>query len=125
MPRAPASQQRGPVVVPPMPAEEPEEGEEIDTGAAGPMGAVDLAQIRQRIMQDPNYIQQLIQEIQTTNPQLYQIIQQNPQALIQLLLGGAGGAGGARGGHGRPRHQGIQVTMEEKEAIDRVSSSIN
>lgn len=99
------------------PMESPEEGGEPEPGMAGPMGAADISQIRQRLMQDPNYLQQLMQEIQATNPQLYQALQQNPQALLQLLMG-AGGRGA--GGHGRPRHGGIQVTAEEKAAIDRV-----
>ena len=64
-------------------------------------------------MQDPAYLQQAMQELQTTNPQLYALIQQNPQVMMQLLLGR--GATGPR----RP-HPGIQVTPEEKAAIDRV-----
>lgn len=57
-------------------------------------------------------MQQVLGELQQSNPQLFQLIQQNPQAMMQLLLGG----GGAR----RPRPGGIQVTPEEKAAIDRV-----
>ena len=71
----------------------------------------DVSQLRARILQDPAYLQQVLQEIQATNPQLYQLIQQNPQAMLQMLLGG-----GAR----RPPQGGIQVTPAEKEAIDRV-----
>lgn len=120
MPRVSPPRARAPVPQPqvqPEPMEGSEEGGEPEPGMAGPMGAIDMAQIRQRLMQDPNYLQQLMQEIQATNPQLYQALQQNPQALIQLLMGGAGRGGG---GYGRPRHGGIQVTAEEKAAIDRV-----
>ena len=72
-----------------------------------------LPQLRERILQNPAYLQQIMQELQTSNPQLAQMIQQNPQAMLQLLLGGAGG-------RPRPRPGGIQVTPEEKAAIDRV-----
>lgn len=75
----------------------------------------DLQQIRERLLQNPAYLQQLMQELQAANPALYQAVQQNPQILAQLLMGG----GGAR----RPPHGGIQVTPEEKAAIDRVSES--
>jgi UV excision repair protein RAD23 len=104
------------------PVEGSEGSAEADPGMAGAMGGVDLGQIRQRLLQDPNYLQQFLQELQVANPQLYQVLQQNPQALLQLLMGGMGGMGG---GHGRPRSQGIQVTPEEKAAIDRVSLRIN
>lgn len=77
------------------------------------VGMGDIGQLRARILQDPGYLQQVIQEIQTTNPQLYQLIQQNPQAMLQMLMG----AGGAPR---RPAHGGIQVTPVEKAAIDRV-----
>lgn len=111
---------RGPSMpsIPP-PAPEGSEGSaEVDPG----MGGVDVSQIRQRLLQDPNYMQQFLQELQAANPQLYQLIQQNPQALLQLLMGGIGGGGAnVHGGHGRPRGQGIQVSPEEKAAIDRVS----
>jgi len=124
MPRS-ASPPRGPQMpASSVPAEGSEGSVEADPGMGGPMGGVDLAQIRQRLLQDPNYMQQFLQELQVANPQLYQALQQNPQALLQLLMGGAGGAGGM-GPVGRPRSQGIQVTPEEKAAIDRVLDCIN
>lgn len=97
--------------VPAVPVQQPEEEEQPAEMPA--MGGLN-PQIRERILQDPQYLQQILLQLQQTNPQLYQIIQQNPQAMLQLLLGG--GAGGAR----RPRPGGIQVTPEEKAAIDRV-----
>ncbi len=93
-----------------------EEGEMAGMGMAG----ADLQQIRARLMQNPAYLQQLMQELQVANPALYQAIQQNPQLLAQLLMGGAGGAGGAR----RPPPGAIQVTPEEKAAIDRVTTLV-
>ncbi len=75
-------------------------------------GLGDLQQIRERLLQNPEYFQQFMQELQTSNPAMYQAVQQNPQILAQLLMGG---------GVHRPRpHGGIQVTPEEKAAIDRV-----
>jgi len=82
-------------------------------------GMEGLQQIRERIMQDPAYLQQFLQQLQTANPQLYQLIQQNPQILMQLLMGG-GAAPGHGAGHGQG---GIQVTAEEKAAIDRVKTN--
>eukprot|EP00826_Nyctotherus_ovalis_P045632 TRINITY_DN5071_c0_g2_i6.p6 TRINITY_DN5071_c0_g2~~TRINITY_DN5071_c0_g2_i6.p6 ORF type:complete len:134 (+),score=29.33 TRINITY_DN5071_c0_g2_i6:786-1187(+) len=123
MPRVAPSLPRGPQVqsVPGEGSEGAGEGEPAMGGGmggamGGAMGGTDLAQIRQRLLQDPNYMQQFLQELQTANPQLYQALQQNPQALLQLLMGGMGGMGGQP----RPRSQGIQVTAEEKAAIDRV-----
>ena len=120
MPPAPSAPSAPPVpsVPPQMPSapagsmeDSPSEG--MGDPGMNPMGPMDLAQVRQRLLQDPSYLQQLLQEIQVANPQLYQALQQNPQALLQLIMGGAGGAP-------RPRHGGIQVTPEEKGAIDRV-----
>ena len=75
--------------------------------------------LRMRLLQNPAALQQMLQELQATNPQLYQMIQQNPQILMQLLMGGGSGAGARR-----PRPGGIQVTAEEKAAIERVFISI-
>jgi UV excision repair protein RAD23 len=71
-----------------------------------------LEQLRERIQQDPNYLQQLIQELQNTNPQMYQAMQEDPEGALQALLGG--------GEVEEEESQGIQVTEEEKAAIDRV-----
>lgn len=72
-------------------------------------------QIRERILQNPSYFQEFIQQLAHTNPPLAQLIAQNPQAFLQLLLGG-GNAGNAV--HHQPGS--IQVTPEEKAAIERL-----
>lgn len=61
--------------------------------------------IRQRMVQDPNFSQQFMQQLQQTQPQIFNAIQQNPGLLMSLILGhdpmagvGASGAGGAHGG---------------------------
>jgi hypothetical protein len=85
-----------------------EYGEEGEGEEGAPMEGLEA--IRARLMADPNALQQLLTGLQATNPDAYQMIQQNPQAFLQLLAGG---------GMPRPRG-GIQVTPEEKAAIDRV-----
>ena len=73
-----------------------------------------------------------MQQLQQTQPQLYAMIQQNPQQFMNLILGndpnaglapGAPGAGGAGPGPGgaRPHPPGtIQVSPEEMDAINRL-----
>lgn len=92
------------------------EGEEYEAPAAGS----GLAELRERIAQDPNYLQELMQELQTTNPQLYQAMQQDPEGALQLLLGEHEVE---MEGEEQPE-PGIQVTEEEKAAIDRVSTGL-
>ena len=76
--------------------------------------------LRMRIMQDPNVLQQVLAGLAQTQPQLYQAIQANPQAFLQLLMGAGGGAGGAPG-QGRGGGPGvIQVSAQEKASIDNV-----
>ena len=80
----------------------------------------DLEEMRARILQDPAYLQQVLQNLRTTNPQLYQLVQQNPQAALQILFGGAAPSG-APGAQGPPSGT-IPVTEEEKAAINRLKS---
>lgn len=79
-------------------------------------------QLRQRIIQDPQFFQQFMAQISQSQPQLYQQIQQNPQAFLQLLLGGAGGGMGGGMDDGPDPPGVIRVTQEEKEAIERLES---
>lgn len=70
-----------------------------------------------------------MQQLSQTQPQLFQIIQQNPAAFMNLILGGdagagvpglgAGGAGGAGAGANPPGS--IRVTQEELDAITRLT----
>mmetsp|Transcript_27563 Transcript_27563/g.41862 ORF Transcript_27563/g.41862 Transcript_27563/m.41862 type:complete len:130 (+) Transcript_27563:527-916(+) len=65
--------------------------------------------IRQRMIQDPNFSAQFMQQLQTTQPQIFQALQANPGLLMNLLLGHdptAGVGGGAHGGHGGHGHGG-------------------
>jgi len=95
--------------------------------------------LRQAVQQNPNLLPPLLQQLGAANPQLAQLITQNqeeffnlinepvgPQPDLSQLLGslaGAGGqpgAGGAVGPGGVPQGY-IQVTQEEKAAIDRLT----
>lgn len=76
-----------------------------------------IQQLRELLQQNPALIQPMIQQLVATNPQLGHLIQQNPDALLQLLAGGGEGddEGVPPGGHV------VQVTEEERAAIERVS----
>lgn len=79
------------------------------------------------VQSNPQLLQPLLQQIGRTNPQLLQLINQNPEEFLALLneQGGeprAGGVPGAGAGGVPPGY--IQVTPEEKAAIERVRLSL-
>ncbi|XP_077862716.1 UV excision repair protein RAD23 homolog B-like [Saccoglossus kowalevskii] len=96
-------------------------------------------QMRQIIQQNPSLLPALLQQLGQSNPQLLQLINQHQEQFIQMLnnpVGGeqqsGGGGGGGGSGGGAPTSGGqvgtgpggtsyIQVTPQEKEAIERVS----
>uniref|UniRef100_A0A673ILQ5 UV excision repair protein RAD23 n=1 Tax=Sinocyclocheilus rhinocerous TaxID=307959 RepID=A0A673ILQ5_9TELE len=81
-------------------------------------------QMRQIIQQNPSLLPALLQQIGRENPQLLQQISSHQEQFIQMLnepvqeagQGGSGGVAEAGGGHMNY----IQVTPQEKEAIERV-----
>src|SRR5205814_869903 len=73
-------------------------------------------QLRQLVQSNPQLLEPIIQNIAQGNPQLAALINQNPEAFLQLLA--EGGGDGGEGGALPPRA--IQVTPEEAEAIGRV-----
>lgn len=80
--------------------------------------------LRMMVQQQPELLQTVLQQLAQTNPAILQLINQNQQEFIQLLnepVGNMGGGGGS-GGSGTPplSQQYIQVTPEEKAAIDRL-----
>jgi len=94
-----------------------------DTQLFSPL-ATRSASSSQLMLQNPAMIQPLIQQITANNPQLAQLINQNPEAFYQLLAGddeegdfeeGDFGQGGAAG------QTVIQLTEQEAEAVRRVS----
>jgi len=81
-------------------------------------------QMRAILQQQPQLIPVLLQQLAQSEPALAQLIAQNPEALADLLAGGGGGGGGggAPGAGGQPRSHTIQITMEEKEQLDRLEA---
>ncbi|CAK6433749.1 unnamed protein product [Pipistrellus nathusii] len=93
-------------------------------------------QMRQIIQQNPSLLPALLQQIGRENPQLLQQISQHQEHFIQMLNepvqeaggqggGGGGGSGGGSGGiaeAGSGHMNYIQVTPQEKEAIERLKA---
>ena len=93
--------------------------------------------MKRLLQQNPGMLNALLQNIGQSNPELLQIISQNQEAFIRMInesddtTSGSAGSGGQRGG-GRPsgeEHLGesgvIQVSPQDKEAIERVSDHVN
>lgn len=76
-------------------------------------------QLRQLIQTNPQFLEPIIQNIAQGNPQFAALINQNPEAFLQLLAEGGGE------GEGAIPPNAIQVTPEEAEAIGRVASIIS
>ncbi|XP_073398756.1 UV excision repair protein RAD23 homolog B isoform X1 [Dendrobates tinctorius] len=92
-------------------------------------------QMRQIIQQNPSLLPALLQQIGRENPSLLQQISQHQEQFIQMLNdpvpesgGQGGGRGGGGGGGGVAAEAGsghmnyIQVTPQEKEAIERLKA---
>ncbi|KAI8329900.1 ubiquitin family-domain-containing protein, partial [Blakeslea trispora] len=75
-------------------------------------------QIRQLVQSNPALLQPLLQQLGQSNPEILRSINADPSGFLQALLEGADDEeGGNSGGSSM-----IQVTQEEKEAIDRLAA---
>ena len=94
----------------------------------------EFQQMKRLLQQNPGMLNALLQNIGQSNPELLQIISQNQEAFIRMINesdDSSSGSGGGRTGSGRPaaggegEHLGesgvIQVSPQDKEAIERVS----
>uniref|UniRef100_A0A3Q3KLG1 UV excision repair protein RAD23 n=1 Tax=Monopterus albus TaxID=43700 RepID=A0A3Q3KLG1_MONAL len=82
-------------------------------------------QMRQIIQQNPALLPALLQQLGRDNPQLLQQITQHQERFVQMLneprRGGETGGEGAEA-QGSPHTNYIQVTAQEKEAIERLKA---
>lgn len=73
-------------------------------------------QLRQVVQQQPQMLEPILQQLGAGNPQLAQLISQNPEQFLQLL-----GEDNDDDAPLPPGAQAISVTEEERDAIERVS----
>jgi UV excision repair protein RAD23 len=85
-----------------------------------PIFHVQLKLIFQMIQQNPALIQPLLQQIGAENPQLAQLINQNPQALYELLGAQMGGEGDDDEDMMGQQVMTVNLTQEEAAAVERV-----
>lgn len=69
------------------------------------------------VQSNPALLQPLLQQLGQSNPELLRSINADPNGFLQALLEGAEDE---EGGAAPPGSSMVQVTQEEKEAIDRV-----
>jgi UV excision repair protein RAD23 len=78
-----------------------------------------IQQLRELMAQNPALIQPLIQQLAASNPVIAQALAQNPEAMMQLLVGDPNAADDGEGAL-PPGVHAISVTEEERAAIERV-----
>ncbi|KAI8621950.1 XPC-binding domain-containing protein [Chytriomyces sp. MP71] len=86
-------------------------------------------QFRQLIAAQPQLLQPMLQQLGQSQPELLRVIQANPDAFLQMLIGGEGGDAmdfgddDEEGGAGGALPPGtIQITPEENAAIERLTA---
>jgi UV excision repair protein RAD23 len=94
-------------------------------GAAGGLGNLDFLrqnqhfqQLRQVVQQQPHMLEPILQQVGAGNPQLAQLIGQNPDQFLQLLSEDVDDDAPIP-----PGAHTVSVTEEERQAIERVSIS--
>ncbi|XP_026102618.1 UV excision repair protein RAD23 homolog B-like, partial [Carassius auratus] len=79
-------------------------------------------QMRQIIQQNPALLPALLQQLGRDNPQLLQQITQHQERFVQMLNEPQAGEAGAAEAPSAPQTNYIQVTPQEKEAIERLKA---
>jgi UV excision repair protein RAD23 len=87
-------------------------------------GNPQLSAVRELVSRNPALIQPVIQQIAQSNPQLAQLLASNPESLLDILNEGLETGVGDDGEALPPGAQIVNVTVEERAAIERVSSPI-
>jgi UV excision repair protein RAD23 len=102
-------------------AAQPAQGAEAGLGAGGdPLEFLrnnpQFQQLRQLVQAQPQMLEPILQQVAAGNPQIAQLIGQNPEAFMSLLSEDVDDDAALPAGA-----QAISVTEEEREAIERVS----
>jgi len=90
----------------------------------------EFQQMKRLLQQNPSMLNALLQHIGQSNPELLQVISQNQEAFIRMINepegGSAGSGGGGRQAGGGGENLGesgvIQVSPQDKEAIERLKA---
>lgn len=113
-------------------------GDDVETEEGGEQGAhhsslaflandPQFQQLRLLIMQNPSMLGPIIQELAHSSPELLQLVQEHREELEALLLGdfqesSTLAAGNSQDADSSGEQQVIEITEEEKAAIDRLGS---
>lgn len=98
-------------------------GAGVAAAAAGGAGSLEFLrdqpmfqQLRTLVQSQPGMLEQVLQQVSASNPQLAELIARNPEQFLSLLTEGEEGEGGQL----PPGAREISVTEEERDAIERV-----
>ncbi|PIL35861.1 hypothetical protein GSI_01521 [Ganoderma sinense ZZ0214-1] len=98
----------------------------LGAGGAGNLGSLaehpQMQHLRSVMAQNPQLAQPIIQELAASNPALAQLLGQNPEMLAHFLNSALEAEGGEEGGQLPPGTHVVQVTEEERAAIERLEA---